>query len=254
MSTENKEMIEQQLELLAIYRRTLATFLKQQAQLGEAYTPPGVIEGIRSSRDNICRIKSSLRNWGVEVPDYPEDRQIYVEHNYLYDGNSEVFIKDWYVSISEFATSTKDFWRSGRLNIFDGRFQKAANTDSKMDQTVTKAVNFVASCGVPFFKGEAWVAGGIDSKWIITTYRFIIIEHNYTLRIIPFNRIHAYEGKVGILSSKIKLNVDFSNVDVTIFDSPPKEEIVELIIHLKMWSILPAKIQSHLSDIFTITE
>src|SRR5262245_58125876 len=69
----SQEDIANQQELLTTYRRRLAGHLKQQAALGEAYTPPGVPEGIRDARDNIRRLKEILRAWGVAVEDLPDD-------------------------------------------------------------------------------------------------------------------------------------------------------------------------------------
>lgn len=69
----SEEEIADQQQLLTTYRRTIARYLKQVAQLGEAHTPPGVFEGIRESRDNIHRIKIILRGWGVAVDQHPDD-------------------------------------------------------------------------------------------------------------------------------------------------------------------------------------
>jgi len=69
----SQEEISDQQEFLAIYRRTLAQYLKQQATLGAAYTPPGVVHGIREVRDNIRRVKGILHDWGVSIEDHPDD-------------------------------------------------------------------------------------------------------------------------------------------------------------------------------------
>lgn len=65
--------IDQQHQLLEIYRGTLAHFLTQRARLGVAYEPPGVAHGIAEARAGIVRCKAILRSWGVSVPDHPED-------------------------------------------------------------------------------------------------------------------------------------------------------------------------------------
>jgi hypothetical protein len=62
-----------QQKLLRSHRDTLAILLRQQAQLGEAYAPPGVAHGIREARTAIRRIKAMLRDWGVECDDHPDD-------------------------------------------------------------------------------------------------------------------------------------------------------------------------------------
>jgi len=69
----SQEEIADQQELLAIHRRTLAQYLKQQAALTGAFVPPGVVHGLREARDNIRRVKGILRSWGVAVEDHPDD-------------------------------------------------------------------------------------------------------------------------------------------------------------------------------------
>jgi hypothetical protein len=69
----DQEAIDQQQELLAAYRRTLAQYLKQQALAGEVNVPPAVTNGIRKARDHIRRIKDVLRGWGVVVANHPDD-------------------------------------------------------------------------------------------------------------------------------------------------------------------------------------
>lgn len=68
------EEIVAQRELLTMYRRTLRHYLKQQASLGEAYTPPGIINGIYEAREHIRRIKETLTRWGISVERYPDDQ------------------------------------------------------------------------------------------------------------------------------------------------------------------------------------
>lgn len=68
-----QEEIDEQLELLRIHRRTLATYLRQQATIGEAFSPPALLNGILETRTNIQRIKSALRAGGVSVPEDIDD-------------------------------------------------------------------------------------------------------------------------------------------------------------------------------------
>lgn len=70
------EDISEQIELLSAHRRTLALYLKQQATLGETFTPTSIIYGIDDSRQNIQRIKENLRHWGVSVEDSTLDEPI----------------------------------------------------------------------------------------------------------------------------------------------------------------------------------
>jgi hypothetical protein len=69
----NHEDIAAQQALLQMHRQTLDILLKQQAQFGEAYTPPAIVNGIRSARDAIAQIKQSLRDWGAPAEDLPND-------------------------------------------------------------------------------------------------------------------------------------------------------------------------------------
>jgi hypothetical protein len=69
----SQEDVANQQELLAVYRRTLAQLLRQQAQIGELYAPPAINYGIDEARANIRRIKATLREWGVPVEDHPDD-------------------------------------------------------------------------------------------------------------------------------------------------------------------------------------
>ena len=71
----NQDDIAAQQALLQVYRQTLDILLKQQAQFGEAYTPPAIIHNIRSTRDSIAQIKQSLRDWGAPAEDLPNDTQ-----------------------------------------------------------------------------------------------------------------------------------------------------------------------------------
>ncbi len=68
----DQETIDAQLELLAVHRRTLAVYLRQQAQLG-VLTPPGVINGIAETQSAIHQIKEQLRADRVSVEDQPND-------------------------------------------------------------------------------------------------------------------------------------------------------------------------------------
>ena len=69
----SSEEITHQQTLLTTYRRNLAHYLKQQAALGEAYVPPGVVNGITEARSNIQRIKQILRGLNIAVEDFPDD-------------------------------------------------------------------------------------------------------------------------------------------------------------------------------------
>jgi hypothetical protein len=69
----NQDDIAAQQALLQMHRQTLDVLLKQQAQFGEAYAPPAIVNGIRSARDSIAQIKQSRRDWGAPAEDLPND-------------------------------------------------------------------------------------------------------------------------------------------------------------------------------------
>lgn len=69
----DSEEIARQLELLAIQRRTLHHYLRQQATFGGAHTPPEVTHGVREARAEIKRIKTFLRTQEAVVNDQPQD-------------------------------------------------------------------------------------------------------------------------------------------------------------------------------------
>src|SRR5579859_280644 len=72
----SEDEIANQQVLLSTYRRTLAHYLKQKAELGSAYVPPGVSSGINEACSNIQRIKWILREWHVPVEDLPDDNEV----------------------------------------------------------------------------------------------------------------------------------------------------------------------------------
>jgi hypothetical protein len=70
-----QDEITEQLQLLAIYRRNLALFIQQQAMIGKAYSPLGIINGIAEAREQIHRIKTLLRTAGITVDEDPDDEE-----------------------------------------------------------------------------------------------------------------------------------------------------------------------------------
>jgi hypothetical protein len=69
----DQDDIAAQQALLQMHRQTLDVLLKQQAQLGESYAPPAIVNGIRIARASIAQVKQSLRDWGVPAEDLPND-------------------------------------------------------------------------------------------------------------------------------------------------------------------------------------
>lgn len=71
----SEEDISHQRKLLEINRRNLSLYLQQRATLGEAYTPPGTLNGILETREEIKRIKGILKGWNVPAADKPDDEE-----------------------------------------------------------------------------------------------------------------------------------------------------------------------------------
>lgn len=69
----NQDEIASQQELLLTHRRTLAHYLKQRAQLGDAYIPPVITHGIYTTRADIKRIKGILHEWNAPFDEHPDD-------------------------------------------------------------------------------------------------------------------------------------------------------------------------------------
>jgi hypothetical protein len=69
----DQEAIQSQLEILAAHRRTLAHYLRQEALVGSAHAKPEISHGVSEARDQIRRIKTILRGWGIAVEDLPDD-------------------------------------------------------------------------------------------------------------------------------------------------------------------------------------
>jgi hypothetical protein len=70
----SQEEIQQQQDLLATHRRTLAHLIRQAAAYGgETYAPVSAANGMHEARQNIVRIKGVLHGWGVAVEEHPDD-------------------------------------------------------------------------------------------------------------------------------------------------------------------------------------
>jgi hypothetical protein len=72
----SQEEIDEQLNLLATYRRTLAILLEQKAKHTSANVPTAIEHGIIEARENIRAIKKNLLDLGVKVENYPSDEDI----------------------------------------------------------------------------------------------------------------------------------------------------------------------------------
>ncbi|HJZ48049.1 MAG TPA: hypothetical protein VKE41_12815, partial [Roseiflexaceae bacterium] len=72
----SQEDIAHQQTLLATYRGNLRILLRQASKYGdEEDAPLQIVNGIRGARDNIRRVKSILRGWGVTVEDLPDEQE-----------------------------------------------------------------------------------------------------------------------------------------------------------------------------------
>ena len=72
----SEDDISQQQTLLGTYRANLGHLLIQAAQFGgELSSPLPIINNLREVRENIHRIKETLRTNGVTVDDHPDDER-----------------------------------------------------------------------------------------------------------------------------------------------------------------------------------
>jgi hypothetical protein len=69
-----EEIIGQQ-ELLGTYRLTLHHYLVRLAKVSTANATPEIAHGIIEARENILRVKKTLREWDVFVEDNPDDEE-----------------------------------------------------------------------------------------------------------------------------------------------------------------------------------
>ncbi len=82
----SKEAIEQQ--RLAIHRKSLSYFLIQMVMHGPANAPVSLFHNIDDARQNIQRIKTTLRSWNEFVEDHPDDQALDV----LMENSDKVFL------------------------------------------------------------------------------------------------------------------------------------------------------------------
>src|SRR6266496_4268123 len=69
-------------QLLEVYRRNLSQLLLQQAQHGGiAFTPLSILNSVEEARDNIRRIKATLRSWGLPVYEDVRDEEQFQANN-----------------------------------------------------------------------------------------------------------------------------------------------------------------------------
>ena len=67
------DQLEQGQAALAVYRRTLAYCLDEQAKFGARYLLPSLTQTMVEARANIRHIKARLRARGIAVADWPND-------------------------------------------------------------------------------------------------------------------------------------------------------------------------------------
>src|SRR4051812_21062789 len=67
------DQLEQSQAALAIYRRTLAYCLDEQAKFGARYLLPSLSQSMLEARENIRQIKAHLRAHNIAVADWPND-------------------------------------------------------------------------------------------------------------------------------------------------------------------------------------
>lgn len=94
----SQEEINNQLELLMVYRQTLTHLLKQQAaQGGPAFATVTVLNGIQECRNQIHRIKLIFSEWDIIFEHHPDDSSDYFASNQtsiITDTNDHTILPD----------------------------------------------------------------------------------------------------------------------------------------------------------------
>lgn len=188
--------IENQQDLLATYRRTLAHYLKQRAIHGLAHVPPSVVHGIVETRVEINQIKAVLTQWGAEVEDHPDD------HDYAIDPNP--YLEAVFSQATQ-ALLKGDLWEAKRLyeRVLSvdpfypkckERIQHIEKTLSSMEEIAYKRLRTYAG-GAPFYDAadeaiESWLQS-FQSAWMTENVlnaatkrkrRFILILSNKRIK------------------------------------------------------------------------
>jgi hypothetical protein len=152
----DQESIEQQRQILAVHRRTLAHLLTQQATLTSAYTPPGVMQGIDEARENIRRIKTILRV--DEPPLSPQVRKLLREERLQ---RPKLASPDAALSGLDSSTPEEEFWKwfsenSTKLSEFALDPELLPSDDDPMIQELNMAFGKVAE-GLTFELSGQWI-------------------------------------------------------------------------------------------------
>lgn len=93
------EHINQEREILEVWRQTLVSYRRRLAQLGSAHAPPEITHGLAEARQAVQKSKTNLRLMGVDVEDIPGDEgtdlqasdlQIETEHVPSYERNNPI--------------------------------------------------------------------------------------------------------------------------------------------------------------------
>jgi WD40 repeat protein len=119
-----QEEIDDQLRLLATYRKTLAILLEQLARHTAAYVPPAVEHGIREARESILQAKHNLHDWGVAVADHPDDAKSNAVEQELVISKRRVSTYNTLISDHEAGSDInfrKDWGDAPDVSIFYGR-------------------------------------------------------------------------------------------------------------------------------------
>lgn len=249
------EDISRQRELLNIHRQTLHHYLRQQATLGNAYTPPAVASGISEARAEIRRIKTMLRAQGAVVTDDPQDDasdgdvalptsanllRKYRWAIFLITGAVGVFLLLWLVALPLMQTFPTQANRSSLQSATDTTNTAAtANSDSQLTVTLPQGNTLT----IPYKNAKI--------TYEITQAKVQPLNPNQSLLSLTINASTTYYQGVNFSTKQfgLRLNNEILN-PISYFDEPiypneTKEIPVEFPIPIK-----PA--QAHV--LFTIGE
>lgn len=166
-------------------------------------------------------------------------------HSVNHQPNNHVALKEWTVSVFDFAQTTHDSWRSGALNIIDVRYAEIAAQEDGFLGTVIGLMDILGD-RLPFFKGEYWIGGTNRDSWRLTSYRFFVKDTKGKPRLIPLNEITNYKVMNSfIVGTRIDLTGTFGTLQIPV-KTFPKEGVFEFALRSQAWKLLPPEIQARL--------
>lgn len=237
-----QDAIEQQRELLTTHRRTLAHLLRQQATLTSAHTPPSVAHGIDEARENIRRIKTTLRVNGIEVDDYPDDelpttsgRELLAEQNLQ---NSTLVSLSSTLDSLDISTPEGQFWKwfienSSKLSKFALDPNILPSDDDPMIQELNAAFAKVAEgltfeLSGPIDFGREFIISADGNRGLFST----VLRLANTAPVLSGWKFIAFRQNKDTHFSLTFRDIKISGDDIW-FKATPNWEKLDLVLYIK---------------------